>query len=87
MNYTKSGAIAVGAPHSRARYKEEARHCRINLNKLLETEEGVNILKWFFGNEWESVKEINLLKPCSDYLENYLDGFIMGLHLEDKYEN
>jgi hypothetical protein len=50
MNHTRSGIIAVGAPHSLARYAAEAQNALDNhANLLLLTEEGVEIFIRFAG--------------------------------------
>lgn len=48
MNHTASGAVAVGAPNSLARYITEAKRARdVDYNLLLLTDEGKKILNRF----------------------------------------
>lgn len=61
MNHTLSGAIAVGAPKSAARYDEEAKHAVENsYNLLLLTEEGQDLLSRFarsVGSDWSKIPD------------------------------
>lgn len=83
MKYTKSGALAVGAPNSLARFDSEARHASENTpNLLLLTEEGEALLERVasaMGCEWAGLKESNevgtWLEKNFFQLHLFLSGF------------
>jgi len=84
MNYTKSGIIAVGSPHSLARSKNEAQNAFDTryYQSLLLTEEGRNIADRFFvsigclpAQMPEEVKAELLNNPS---LFQFLCGYLMA---------
>jgi hypothetical protein len=84
MNYTKSGIISVGAPHSLARSKNEAQNAFDTqcYQSLLLTEEGRNIADRFFISIGclpiempEEVKAESLNNPS---LSQFLCGYLMA---------
>ena len=76
MNYTNSGALAVGAPHSLARYNEECRNAIEHYPMLLTlTEEGVEILRAFAkatGSDYDQMAEYN--KENQGHIASWLNN-------------
>jgi hypothetical protein len=93
MNYTKSGIMACGAPHSIVRCKNEAQNAWDTrfYQSLLLTEEGRNIADRFFATIGcspaqmpEEVKAESLNHPA---VFNFLAGYLLaanhGLFIND----
>lgn len=84
MNYTKSGIIAVGAPHSVIRLKNELENAlEKDLCLLLLTEEGEEVVRRFSrveGCDWESMtteSKAEILNRPNAW--KYFSGVLFGL--------
>lgn len=81
MNHTASGAIAVGAPKSAARFASEAQHALDNQYQLLLlTAEGRELLKRFFKsvgydfNAMDDEQASNAINEKQQCLLSFLAG-------------
>lgn len=83
MNRTKSGAIAVGAPGSKARMIEEAKHALKNdgARTLFLTQEGGDVLRLFDFMEPEYCNDVG---SYDDAVTNFLLGFIAYWKMDSK---
>lgn len=92
MNHTESGAIAVGAPNSPARFKEEINHAMKSEAEgplLMATMEGRSILHRFFQAagcdstimmaEDRRASAITFLEKESVRLDCFLRGALFGI--------
>lgn len=83
MNYTKSGILAQGAPHSRVRYYGEATQGWEHPSLLLLTEEGTELAKRFYRsigcNPNTDEERAELLNKAE--LTPFLAGVLFALNL------
>lgn len=84
MNKTNSGALAVGAPNSQARFAEEANYALSSHNQyycLMLTEEGNTLLTRFaksVGCDFQGIKASGCAAEWIDQQASHLFCFLAG---------